>query len=264
MRRFARYILCILSIAATSVGLAATESSLTVSFFEPHTFPQTCEPPKNLPRDHGIAVSEGVFGLTCHDNWVYVPDPNNPQDVEWGDIRDAATRGHAVTSKREYLELAYQVCGGRCVQKDGGNFWMNLPRCNLPGYADTCDGRVYRLTSSMAPLASELVYMQSACPINHWKNLTKAAIGVDTNHCASPHADLSTSLRERVGANRARQEELRVTIERRDSAQVSMKRTHHDDKTGSDISEAEDCRRSDQRAPNSCIRTPSEPAWPVP
>jgi hypothetical protein len=193
-------------------GAQDSYSDLTVSFYDMYAFSSACQAPYGVPKDNGVAVAEGVFGLQCKDNWVLVPDADNPQDVEPGDIKDAKSKGFNIATKRQYLEESYKKCGGRCVRKRyDGKFEINLPSCNMPGLSDACDGKIYEISTNQAK-GSEKVYMHSVCPASHWKNLAKQAFGVDNNHCSHPHIDISTKLLGKLGLDTNKQNDLRVTI----------------------------------------------------
>jgi hypothetical protein len=193
-------------------GAQNSYSGLTVSFYDMYAFSSACQAPAGVPKDNGVAVAEGVFGLQCKDNWVLVPDADNPQDVEPGDIKDAKSKGFNIATKRQYLEESYKMCGGRCVRKRyDGKFEINLPSCNMPGLSDACDGKIYEISTNQAQ-GSEKVYMHSVCPASHWKNLAKQAFKVDNNHCSHPHIDISTKLLGKLGLDTNKQDALRVTI----------------------------------------------------
>lgn len=192
---------------------STTYNNLTVSFYDPLAFSSACEPPNGVPKENGVAVAQGVFGLQCWDSWYPVNDPDNPQDVEPSDIKDAVNKGYKIYSKRDYLEEAYKACGGRCVRKTyEDKFEINLPGCAFPGLKDSCDGKTYEISTNFGGKATEKVYMHSVCPTNHWKNLAKAAFGVDDNHCAHPHIDVSQNLLGKLGFSREKQGDIRVKI----------------------------------------------------
>jgi hypothetical protein len=196
----------------TSKGTGDSYTGLTVSFYDMYAFTSACQAPAGVPAGNGVAVAEGVFGLQCQDNWVPVPNADDPQDVEPGDIKDANAKGFKISTKRDYLEEAFKMCGGRCVKKAGeGKFLINLPRCNMPGLKDACDGKIYEISTNMGK-GSEKVYMHSVCPASHWKNLAKQAFKVDDNHCSHPHIDISTKMIGKLGLDTNVQSQLQVTI----------------------------------------------------
>jgi len=87
-----------------------------------------------------------------------------------------------------------------------GKYQINLPSC-----PSVCSNKTYDVTSNLSQEKLK-VYFHSVCPARHWKNLFKAVIGVDNNHCARPHLDISTSLFGRLGFSYENQDRLKVGI----------------------------------------------------
>lgn len=175
-----------------------------------------CQPPagSSLSYDNGIAVAEGLFGLTCEDNFVDV-DLDNIPDVEQRDIHDAQSWNLShIETERDYLEEAYKQCADVCVhvrQVDGKDVYsVNLPRCS--GW----QGKIFELATNQAK-ASKTVFAQSACPARHWKNVAKERFGkgraLAKNHCAHPtHIDISTKIAAELGVTDATQNQTVATL----------------------------------------------------
>jgi hypothetical protein len=201
---------------------AETATDLSVTRYDPDAFcfywdaakkqnvlKPECQPPagSGLSYDDGIAVAEGLFGLTCEDNFVDVDLANIP-DVEQRDINDAQSWNLShIKTKLDYLKEAYAQCADVCVhvrQVDGKDVYsVNLPRCS--GW----QGKTYELATNQAK-GSKTVFAQSACPARHWKNVAKERFGkgidLAKNHCAHPtHIDISTKIAAELGVTDATQ-----------------------------------------------------------
>jgi mannan endo-1,4-beta-mannosidase len=208
---------------------AETATNLSVTRYDPDAFcykwdaatkqnvlKPECQPPagSGLSYSDGIAVAEGLFGLTCEDNFVDV-DLNAIPDVEQRDIDDA--RGwylSHIKSKFDYLKEAYKQCADVCVhvrKVDGKDVYsVNLPRCS--GW----QGKTYELATNQAK-GSKTVFAQSACPARHWKNVAKERFGkgieAAKNHCAHPtHIDISTKIAAELGVTDATQNQTLATM----------------------------------------------------
>lgn len=203
---------CWIAASGMLLGCKTTEYELeeaggagyTVTFYDPGQFGNRCSPPPGVSSSNGIAPAEGLFGVSCTDNWKEVPDPQNVQDVEPGDISAAQQKGQKISSKFDFLKKAAELCGGKCVKMNGGKYQINLPTCS-----STCGNRTFTMTTNKTGDKAFKVFIESACPARHWKNLAKAAMGIDNNHCGTPsHIDISTSMTQELGLSSHDQEGL--------------------------------------------------------
>lgn len=172
----------------TGAVQSGTQSEqLSYTFYKPEDFGNGgCA---DIPGASGIALAENnsFYKFQCQDNFVTVDTTNvdNITDVESNDMTDAQKKGHSLKNELDYLILAHKTCGESCgVRLKDGVYSVNKPNCG-----NICDGKKYNLTSIKGKTRE--VFIKSACPAKHWKNVFKEKIGNGINHCASPnHIDV--------------------------------------------------------------------------
>lgn len=154
--------------------------SVPVTLYDPGAFPGGCyDNPDGVPQNHQIAPSEGMFGISCKDNWKKI-DINNPPDVEGVDMAQVGA-----SSKKGYIEMALNTCGGTCVKKENGSYFVNLPHCQIKSIC--AKKETYSVTIGGT---TKKAYIHSVCPKRHWKNYFKGKKGIG-NPCEKPHLDLT-------------------------------------------------------------------------
>ncbi len=202
--------------SSQSSSPSSGSKNLSVSFYDPSRFSSSdrCPPPSGLNSSQGISPAEGLLGVSCSDNWVAVPNPWTVQDVESSDIQDVKAKGYQISSNFDYLNLAFQKCGGSCVKRSRDKYGKEVYEINLPRCTNVCQNKVYSLKTTHSRGKDVKVFIESACPAKHWKNVFKAAIGVDTNHCAQPnHIDISKGLIPMLGFDNYSQHDVKASVE---------------------------------------------------
>jgi hypothetical protein len=192
---------------------------LSVSFYNPDDFGSKF--PWVGGADGGIAVSPHVAGapLSCTDNVI----EESINGGQFTDVEDSDLNHIGVGSDAEYLQRSLAACGcdettgrgascgkklvNRCITKTGQNSYkINKPNCQPRNQK-----QLYEIKNEQTGQSAK-VFIESTCPSNHWKNVAKAALGVDNNHCAKPHVDISTRLLGKIGIDYSNQNQSSITL----------------------------------------------------
>ena len=197
-------------------------TGLSVSVYNPYDFDRSSLFPGVPGAQGGVAVSQFVLGaeLSCVDSFVeYDYYGGHFEDVEDNDLPDAG-----VSTDEEYVQKALLTCGcdettgqgpfcsrqlaDRCITKIAPNrYKVNKPNCQPISGSD----KLYKLTNEQTGV-SATVFIETTCPLSHWKNMAKNYFGVDDFHCAKPHVDLSTSVFAMLGITDATQSSTSVSL----------------------------------------------------